>query len=120
MSFKDMLAEDLRGVFLNADEFAERRTIVYDGEIYADIPVVLTGIKEQNRQAKADDHAPGLYLASTVLHCALDALGGNLPEQGSRIRISDPDAPGYFRQFYVATSDLEMGMVRCGLEAIDE
>lgn len=34
MSFKDMVAEDNRNVFLNLDEFAERRTIIYDGVTY--------------------------------------------------------------------------------------
>ena len=41
MSFKDMVAADIHGVFLNLDEFAEKLTVVYDGETYADIPIVL-------------------------------------------------------------------------------
>ena len=45
MSFKDMLADDIRDVFLNLDEFAEKRTVEYDGERYEDIPAVLSGLK---------------------------------------------------------------------------
>ena len=36
MSFKDMLADDIHNVFLNVDEFAEKRTVEYDGERYED------------------------------------------------------------------------------------
>lgn len=34
--FKDMVAKDVHSVFLNLDEFAEKRTIRYDGEEYQD------------------------------------------------------------------------------------
>ena len=43
MSFKDMVAADIKAVFLNLDEFGEPQTIIYDGETFRDIPVVLTG-----------------------------------------------------------------------------
>ena len=120
-AFKDMVAEDIHGIFLNDDEFAERRTIKYDGEVYQDIPIVLTGLKEKDRQPKVDDHAPGLYLVSSILHCSLDDLNGNQPEQGAKIWINDEEGGGgFFRRYYIASSDCEMGMVRCGLEAIDE
>lgn len=35
--FKDMVARDNFGVFLNCDEFAEKRTVKYDGATYEDI-----------------------------------------------------------------------------------
>ena len=37
--FKDMVARDNFGVFLNCDEFAEKRTVKYDGATYEDIPM---------------------------------------------------------------------------------
>ena len=39
--FRDAVQDDLHGVFLNLDEFAERHTVIYDGETYEDIPVVI-------------------------------------------------------------------------------
>ena len=45
-SFKDMVARDNFGVFLNCDEFAEKRTVKYDGATYEDIPIVLSGLKD--------------------------------------------------------------------------
>ena len=32
MSFKDMVNADIHGVFLNAEEFADKRTVLYDGK----------------------------------------------------------------------------------------
>lgn len=119
--FKDMVAADNRRVFLNLDEFAERRTIVYDGVTYPDIPIVLSGLKEEERRQLVSDHIQGLFLASSVLHCAREDLGGNQPEKGMRIRINDEEGGGgFFREFYVASSTCEMGMLRVELEAVDE
>ncbi len=120
MSFKDMVAADNHGVFLNLEEFGERRTIVYDGETYPDIPVVISGLKEKDRRQLTSDHAQGLYLVHSVLHCARSDLGGHQPEKGTRIKISDREDGGFFRRFYVAMSTCEMGMLRVELEAIDE
>lgn len=121
MSFKDMVAADIKGVFLNLDEFAEKRTVIYDGETYEDIPIVLSGLKEQDRRQLDRDHAQGLYLVTSILHCALDDLGGKQPEKGGLIKINDEeDGGGFFRRYYVAASVCEMGMLRVELEAIDE
>lgn len=119
--FKDMVAKDVHSIFLNLDEFAEKRTIRYDGEEYQDIPVVLSGLKERERRQLQSDHLLGLYLVSSVLHCALSDLGGNQPEKGQRIKINDQEGGGgFFREFYVASSVCELGMLRVELEAIDE
>ena len=83
MSFKDMVAADLHNVFLNLGEFAERRTVEYDGERYEDIPIVLSGLKEKDRRQLVSDHVQGLFLVSSVLHCARDDLGGKQPEKGT-------------------------------------
>lgn len=123
MSFKDMVAADNKNVFLNTSEFADKRTIVYDGETYKDIPIVLTGLKEQNRRQliTSSDHAQGLYLVTSVLHCAADDLGGEQPEKGQRIKINMQEGGGgFFNEFYVASSVCELGMLRVELEAIDE
>lgn len=121
--FKDMVAADNFTVFLNDSEFAERRTVIYDGETYSDIPIVLSGAKQSERTitVSSGDHGQGLYLVSAVLHCALSDLGGKQPEKGMRIRVNDEDGGGgFFREYYVAASDCEMGMLRVELEAIDE
>jgi len=121
--FRDMVAADSKNVFMNADEFADTRTIIYDGVTYQDIPIVLSGLKEQDRNqlVTTSDHAQGLYLVSSVLHCAAADLGGATPEKGQRIKINDEEGGGgFFREFYVASSVCEIGMLRVELEAIDE
>ena len=121
MSFKDAVDADISNVFLNLDEFAEKRTVKYDGNIYKDIPVVLTNLKEKDRPQVQSDHAQGLYRTSTTLHCALSDLGGDVPEKGMKLRINDrAGGGGFFKTYYVASSGCEMGMLRVELEAIDE
>ena len=121
--FKDKVAADNLKVFLDVDKFADKRTVIYDGNTYTDIPVILSGIKEKDRRqlVSASDHAQGLYLVSSVLHCAAADLGGATPEKGQRIKINDEEGGGgFFREFYVASSVCEIGMLRVELEAIDE
>jgi hypothetical protein len=115
--FRDMVADDIRRVFLNTDEFAEPHTVIYDGKTYRKIPVVLTGLKEQNRRQLENDHVQGLYLASMTMSCAAKDLKGNVPEKGTKIKINDGR---FLRTFYVASSDCELGMIYAELEAIDE
>ncbi len=122
MSFKDMVASDNFSVFLNADEFAEELNVIYDGTTYTAIPIVLTGLKEQDKAqgVRQGDHSQGIYLVTSVLHCALSDLGNVQPEKGTKIKIqSEPDST-FYREFYVAQSVVEMGMIRAELEEIDE
>ncbi|MBR2131401.1 MAG: hypothetical protein IJ955_02490 [Oscillospiraceae bacterium] len=119
--FQDMVAADIHSVFLNSREFAEVRTVEYNGETYQDIPIVLSGPKEQSRYQLRTDHMQGLYKVSAVLHCAQSDLGGALPEKGCSLKINNREGGGgYFKKYYVASSICEMGMLRLELEAIDE
>lgn len=116
-NFKDMVQADIKNVFLNEDEFAELHTVIYDGITYENISLVMSGIKEQDRQQLVWDHVQGLYLVTSVMHCAASDLGGVVPEKGMKIKINDGD---FFREYFVASSVNEMGMIRVELEAIDE
>lgn len=119
--FKDMVERDNRNIFMNADEFADRRTVIYDEQRYVDIPVILSGLKEQDRRQLVSDHVQGLYLVSTVLHCNAADMNGKLPEKGSTIKIDNTEGGGgFFHSFKVASSVCEMGMFRVELEAMDE
>lgn len=120
MSFKSMVESDIKDVFLNPEEFAELRTVVYDDISYENIPIVLTGLKEQERTQTVSDHAQGLYLVTAVLYCALSDLDGVWPEKGRIIKINDEENGRFFHSFYVAASSCEMGMLRIELEAFDE
>ncbi len=121
MSFKDSILSDNLRVFLNVNDFAERRTVKYDGEYYVDIPIVLSASKEKRRKQNASERTQGLYSVSTVLHCRMEDIGGLRPEKGQRLSVNNEEGGGgFFREYYVISSSLEDGMLRIELEAIDE
>lgn len=132
MSFKDMVASDNRVVFLNLLEFGERRNIIYDGVKYENIPVVLSGLKENDRKRLTSgvkeqggrnsvaDRVVGLYSRQIVCHCLLSDLGGNQPEDGARFRISREENGDFYDEYYVAASVVDMGMIRVELGGLDE
>ena len=82
--FKDMVKRDIHKVFLNTSEFAEKRTVRYDGEEYPDIPVVLEGPVREKRDRLTDDHVRGLHMMTAVLYCAQEDMGGKVPKQGGQ------------------------------------
>ncbi|MDD4711422.1 MAG: hypothetical protein PHD27_09185 [Eubacteriales bacterium] len=119
MSFKSRLQLDNKAVFLNTSEFAETRNVRYENTIY-EIPVVMEKVRQLDRPAKNTlrDHAEGLYESQATLYCALSDF--ILPEHGTRIEITDADAPEYYRTYYIVSSGCDAGMVTLELEAIDE
>ena len=128
MSFKDLVDSDIHNVFLNAGEFAESRTVIYDNERYEDIPVVLTQVKQKDKlgtpspTAQFGNRAEGLINVTCVMYAALSDLGGELPEKGTYISVENGTALGkeYYDRYLIVTSALEMGMCVLELEAVAE
>lgn len=122
MSFKEMVEADIKGVFLNADEFADMHTVIYDGETFAQIPVVLTKVKESEHSVVATEGVEGIHKVSVVAHLSLSDLKGRVPEQKQMIEIDDGEAVGetFFRKYRIVTSDVEVGMITLELEMYDE
>ena len=119
MSFREMVAQDNHTVFSNTAEFADLRTVWYDGDKYKEVPVTMTQLKEQDRTVVSQkDHAQGIYLVTAIVHFPKDSLGGRVPEKGALISISEDDT--FDRKYYVAQSGCDLGMVRLELEAYDE
>lgn len=122
MSFKDVVKQDIKGTFLNCDEFAEKRTIRYDGEEYEGVPVSLQKVKQSDKAVLASNHSEGIFLVSAKAYFELADIGGNLPEQGMKFEIDDGEALGkpYFRKYRIVTAEDAMGMCCLELEAYDE
>ena len=118
--FKDRVARDIHKVFLNVGQAAEQRTIQYDGNLYEDIAVVLTGPVDKDREQLKDDHVQGLHLVTHTLYCAREDLGGKLPKQGSSIQVNTRKGGRFFRTYSIAASADELGMLRIELEELDE
>ena len=124
MSFKESVADDNMRVFINLDEFAERRHVKYDGVTYRDVPMVLSHVKQKDRPLIVGNanHMQGLHVITETAHIALEDLQGVVPENGRYMSISDGFAANaeFFQRYKVHTCDLEMGMLIIGLEAYDE
>lgn len=115
-----MVQDDIKEVFLNKDEFADLHTVIYDGERYEDIPIVITGVTEKNRRKVVRDHGDriqGFYMVTTVIHVAVSDLNGVVPEKGMKIQINDGS---FFDQYTIVSCNNDLGMLRIELEAIDE
>lgn len=117
--FKELIEQD-NATLLGIEEFGEIRTIMYDGNVYENVSVLLTGDRQKKRFQMREDHAEGLYLNHTKMHCRAAELGEQLPEKGSLISISRDETGDFFKDYYVAESVLEVGMLLLYLEAIDE
>jgi len=107
---------DISAVFLNTSEFAEERSIRYNGILYENIPVVITGLKQHSRRRLA----AGLHSGTTVLHCSTPDIGGKIPEPSQKLRIYDEGDSGFYKDYRVTASSENMGMCRIELERIME
>ena len=122
MSFKDMVKRDIKGVFLNTDEFAQLHTVRYDGEEYRDIPVSLQKIRQSDKKAGSNNHSEGIYLVSAKAYFDINDTDGKLPEQGMIFAVDDGEAKRkpFFVRYRIVTSENVMGMACLELEAYDE
>ena len=121
--FHDMVAADIRNVFLNDDEFAERRTVIYDGVNYGRILVVLTKLQQSKTAIPVvTNHLEGLRTVSAKAHIALDDMKGVEPRQDEWIRIEDGTAFGepFMRRYRIVTAGVAMGMATLELEAVED
>ena len=107
-TFKDFAAADIHAVFLNGDEFAEKRDIRFDGETYRDVLVVAG---ETGLQGKQEKNFEGLYKRVLTVHLALADTGGKQPEFGSVFEMNDAAGESFFRLFYVMESGQDSGML---------
>lgn len=124
-TFKQCAAADIHAVFLNEDEFAEKRDIRFDGEIYRDVLVVaeenaLQGKQEKNFLQTQKDHSEGLYKRVLTVYLALEDIGGKQPEFGSIFEMNDAAGESFFHLFYVMESALDSGMLALRLAETDE
>lgn len=122
MSFKELVQADSKNVFLNNNEFADLHTIRFDGEEYANIPVVVTKIKQSDRTILQSDHMQGIYLVTEKVFFYANDTKGHLPEQGKTFEIDEGEALGkpFFQSYRVATVEDAMGIVCVELEAYNE
>lgn len=126
MSFKEMLSQDIHDVFLNPEEFAEFRTLIYRETRYENIPVSIQDFEEVQRERvnvsgvgrAGSDNAPGLYRTKKILYCARSSLGGVLPERGDYIQVNSAENPQFLHKYHILASGCELGLLRLELQEI--
>lgn len=104
-TFKQCAAADIKKAFLNPDEHAEIRTVIYDGVTFKDITVIEVGPKEGKRSSVVQmqhDFGQGLYKRSITLYCAGKDLGGVKPEQGTPLSMNEKQGGTFFHKYRVA------------------
>lgn len=85
LNFKAQLERDVKAVFHNSREFAEKTEIEYDGNFY-NIPVVLDYEGAADRKKPSADHADGIFLVDLVLYIAFSDLKV-VPKMGHTIEV---------------------------------
>lgn len=104
MSFKDIIADDVHGVFMNPEEFSEMHTI--NG---IEMTVQIDSNEQIEREKRFNQHMDGIYLNQKLIYVAASDFGP-LPKQGSILTLDK-------RTYRVADAVSEDGIHSITIEA---
>lgn len=111
MNFKAQVEHDIKSVFHNTQEFAEKKRIYYN-ENYFKIPVVLDTEGIKDRQKSSGDNVDGIFMVDVVMYVAQIDLK-MIPRQGQNIEIEDDI-------FKIVSVGNEMGEIVLYLQRLEE
>ncbi len=80
-SFKDIIAADVREVFMNTREFSNRHTV--NGR---EMAVQIDSNEQIEREKRLNQHTDGIYMNQKLIYVAA-ADFGSLPAQGSILNL---------------------------------
>ena len=80
-AFKDMIAADVKGVFLNVDEFSDIHVV--NGK---EMPAQVDTNEQIEREKRMNQNADGVYLNQKLIYVAASDFG-ELPRQGSILKL---------------------------------
>jgi len=109
--FKDQLKRDLKTVFHNPDEHADKVKVEYNGKRY-NIPVIFDGDSNKDRVKIMRDNADGVFIADMTVYISFYDLK-IVPRKDTQIVI-DETAYNIQRAGFVA------GSITLDLEVLDE
>ena len=104
MSFKDIIADDVHGVFMNPQEFSEMYTV--NG---VEMAVQIDSNEQIEREKRFNQHMDGIYLNQKLIYVAASDFGP-LPKQGSILTLDK-------RTYRVADAVSEDGVYSITIEA---
>jgi len=111
MNFKDVVRQDVKNVFHNAQEFAENKAVKYDGTWYT-IPVIMDYTGEKDRKKPSTDNAGGIFMCDVTAYIPAADLP-TLPRKDRKIEIEDDI-------FNIIKVECEAGEIVLYLEMLDE
>jgi hypothetical protein len=111
VKFKDVVRQDIKNVFHNAQEFAENKAVKYDGTWY-NIPVIMDYDGAKDRKKPSTDNADGIFLCDATAYIAAVDLP-TVPRKDRKIEIEDDI-------FNITKVDNEAGEIVLYLEMLDE
>lgn len=111
MNFKDVVRQDVKNVFHNAQEFAEDTAVKYEGTWYT-IPVIMDYDGAKDRKKPSTDNADGIFLCDVIVYIAAADLP-TIPRKDRKIEIKDDI-------FKIAKAECEAGEIVLYLEMLDE
>lgn len=104
LTFKETVANDVKGVFLNPAEFGEPH-IVNGRKMLA----VLDDMEHIEREKRMKSHMDGVYVRQLLLYVAAEDFG-EIPPQGVLVKLDG-------KQYQVADATDECGVYAITLEA---
>jgi hypothetical protein len=102
---------DVKTVFHNTAEFAEKTEIAYNGRTY-NIDAMLDYTGTEYRKAPSGDHAEGVFLADAKLYIPESDINPP-PRPGRNIKVGKKD-------FRIVKTGIEMGEIVLDLEEFTE
>ncbi len=85
--FKAQAKRDLKAVFHNANEHADKLKVEYNGKKYV-IPIVIDHEGARDRAKPSSDHADGIFIADLTVYISFYDLG-IVPCKETKINIDD-------------------------------
>lgn len=109
--FKAQAKRDLKTVFHNADEHADKIRVEYNGKVYK-IPVVIDHEGAKDRAKPSSDHAGGIFIADLTVYISLYDLK-IVPRKETAITICDTE-------YNIVKVGCDEGEITLDLEMLDE
>lgn len=113
MSLKDRIFADNANIFLNVNHFAELFTIDYNGEIFENVPAMLTAKLESERKRAQNDHIQGLSIITHTFYCETKIFDRELPHPEEEIKLQNKI--GRLNTYYVVSCKDDFGMCKIQL-----
>lgn len=104
MSFKDIIEDDVHGVFMNPQEFSKMHNV--NG---VEMAVQIDSNEQIEREKRFNQHMDGIYLNQKLIYVAASDFGP-LPKQGSILTLDK-------RTYRVADAVSEDGVYSITIEA---